>query len=158
MQKTKASIGLGIIGGVALGVWFCIAPRGATLSVPNVASAVMQAVSGPLKQSIHESVTIQAGRAYTLSYEFPRTPGRLYGSWGCRGSSAGIRNATDDTLVAFKLIGPNDEILQRVDYQAEGNFDIRINSPGRYTFVLDNGGIVRMSPRVAQIDAMYESD
>ena len=49
-------------------------------------------------------------------------------------------------------------LMGGLDKPTSGNFDIHITSPGRYTFVLDNGGIIRRSARSVEIDAMYKPD
>lgn len=150
MKKVSTSAGAVIIAGLALCVWWYGTHGGN--------NAVRAAVKGPQPIKIKQKMTVEAGKGQQLSYEFPKTPGRLYGHWSSKGISAQIKGANDDTLVAFQLIGPNNDKLQDLGKATGGNFDIRINSPGRYTFVFDNQGIIRSSARVAEIEATYQPD
>src|SRR5437660_455444 len=135
-MKIKTSAGVLIIIVALFVFWYLLMPnrdKGTHLS--GAVAAVNNAIHGPQPIPVKDSATVEAGKGRTCSYEFPKTPGRLFGHWSSKGKSAQIRGATDDTIVAFQLIGPNNNILHNLDHATGGNFDIRIDSPGRYTFV-----------------------
>lgn len=159
-MKIKTSTGVVILVVFAGFAFWAFMPSAGGTSAPLSAAtgALVNAVKGPQPIRIKETIRIEAGKGKSLSFEFPKTPGRLYGHWSASGVSTQIKGATDDTLVAFKLVGPNNESLQNLDHLTSGNFDIHITSPGRYTFTLDNAGILRASDRVVEIEATYKPD
>jgi len=150
-MKQRSIVGVFVLAGLLAAIWFFTPAR-------KVLSKASAAATGSQPIPVKETMTVEPGKIQTFGCEFPNTPGRLYGTFHVAGSSAKIKGATDDTLIAFKLIGPNNETLQKLDKPTSGNFDIHITSPGRYTFVLDNGGIIRRSARSVEIDAMYKPD
>src|SRR5437867_2107101 len=96
----KSLTRLVVLGVVIVGAWWALS-RTTRIISPSAAFARSRSI--PVKVSMK----IEAGDGETHSFEFPQTPGRLYGSWSSKGASANIKGATDDTLVAFKLIGPD---------------------------------------------------
>lgn len=109
---------------------------------------------------VRETIRIDANSVQKWPFHPPgdKFPGRLLGHWTCRGKAAGVQGAKDDTLVAFKLIGPDAKTIQQLDHSTSGNFDIRFNGPGVYTFEFNNGGVFRSSARVVEIDGTYQPD
>ena len=137
MKNASTWIGVVIIGAMAFGIWWFITPEGQSVKLPNVASAMSQMVKQPEPKTLKETFKVEPGKVREFYIEFREIPGRFYDSWSARGASAKISGANDDTLVRFKLLGPNNETLQDLDHP--------------YTFVMDNGGILRMSERVVAI-------
>ena len=74
------------------------------------------------------------------------------------GKRAGIKGANDDTLVGFTLRGPDNKVIQTLDHPTSGNFSVRCDAPGVYTFVFDNTGIIRSSARKVSIKGTYQPD
>jgi hypothetical protein len=158
-MNIKISAGGLIVAAILTGHWYFSTPApDKAAQVSSAATAIADVVAGQQTIPLKQTVTVEPGRFATYSWEFSKTPGRLYGSWISQGRSANIRGATDDTLVSFKLVGANNEILQNLDHPASGNFDIHITSPGRYTFWMGNTGMLRSSSRVVTIDATYKPD
>jgi hypothetical protein len=155
-NRTNLYSGLGICAVVVLGVWWYNAPKGAKLSLPNVAAGWVHAVNGPTKQPVKWETTVPATRVATYTYEFYK-PAHFYGSWSSLGATAGIKGAADDCLVSCELRGPDDKVLQKWGHANGGNFEVTVPAPGRYTFVLNNSGLVRNSARKVSIDAVAES-
>jgi hypothetical protein len=147
----KSLTRLVVLGVVIVGAWWALSR---TTGIISPKAAIAEARS----RAINQTFSVQAGYEHTYAVEFRNIPGRLSGHWSSQGKSAGIKGATDDSLVAFKLIGPNNNTLHNLDHQNGGNFDVRIDSPGRYTFAFDNSGIIRSSARNVSLDATYQPD
>jgi hypothetical protein len=101
---------------------------------------------------------VKVGRAYELRLSSPDKTRRwhLHGHWTCRGVSAEVGGATDDTLVRFVLRGPDDKIIETRDHPTSGNFSVNYDEPGTYTFVFDNSGIVRSSSREVEFEGTFD--
>ena len=136
---------------VCLTCWWVLSRRS---PLPSPA-ALLAAPAIPLNNTI----TVPAGKEYKLAVSYPqdRSPGWLRGTWTVGGTSAGVRGAMDDTLVSYSLIGPDDSIIDRQDHPTSGNFSVRYTG-GVYTFMFDNGGVFRSSPRVVTIEGSYQPD
>lgn len=109
--------------------------------------------------SVKQTLHIEPNRATTFNFVVPkdRVPGFLLGEWKSLGKSAGIAGATDDTLIAFRIIGPGKQIIEKQDHHPlAGSFKIRIDSPGQYNFIFDNSGIIRSSAREVEITGAYQ--
>src|SRR5882672_4642004 len=108
MKIARALIGVVILVGLALGGWWFLSRK---TGVPSPGS-----VLAPSPIAYKEKLTIEAGKFmnYTISAPNGKAPGRLYGRWMSRGSSAGVKGATDDTLVGFKLVGPDNKVLEKL--------------------------------------------
>jgi len=107
---------------------------------------------------ISESIAVEPNTSTLYRFEVKPEglPGRLSGHWTSRGKSAGIAGATDDTLVGFWIKDPNNQIVQYLDHQFEGNFSLSVAVPGTYTFEFGNAGILRSSKRVVELEGQYE--
>ena len=140
------------IGVVSAGGWLAIHQTSAA------APAVSRLADAPAPTPIKETIQVEAKKNATYTFTAPagKIPGRLYGRWTCKGKSADIKGAHDDKLVGFKLIGPDNKVIMKLDHPEFGNFDIKIDGPGAYTFEFDNSGIIRNSGRVVEIDGKYE--
>lgn len=124
---------------------------------PHPISSLVKSPPLPVRHS--DTVKPNFVHTYTLDISADHVPGTLSGSWDCKGKSAGIKGAIDDTLIAFRLKGANNEVLQQMpDHPRSGNFSLRVTRPGRYTFEFDNGGILRATPRQVSIDGTYQPD
>ena len=108
----------------------------------------------------HKRFVVPPGKliSYPVSPPLLKTPGRLFGHWVSRGSTAGIKDAQDDCLTAFELRGPDDKQIERRRHPISGNFSVRCEAPGTYTFVFYNDGPLRKSARVVEFDATYHPD
>lgn len=154
-RKSTWGTTLGICA-LILGVWWFVSRN---TIVPSPAAAFRTAVAaGPIP--IKEKIQIPANYEQTWPLSAPggKYPGRLSGHWYSRGKTAGIPGAVSDSLVSFKLVGPDNRTIQRMDHPTEGNFDIRFDGPGVYTFIFNNGGILRSSARVVEFDGTYQPD
>lgn len=110
--------------------------------------------------TIKKTILVPSGKliSYTITPPSSKIPGWLYGSFSVSGARAGIKGATDDTLVGFHILDPKNNILNRLDHPATGSFSLRVETPGTYTFVFDNAGIIRMSDRKVTFDMEYLPD
>ncbi len=107
---------------------------------------ILCAGCGKQTVQINDTIDIPANKVGTFKVEAKKAS-MLVGNWTSKGSTANVKGATDDTLVDFRLLGPNNEVLQKLDHPIEGNFSIDITKPGIYTFEFNNTGIVRSSGR-----------
>jgi hypothetical protein len=121
----------------------------------EVATATQQALRGPEK--IRRTITVEPNYAYVYTLEFPvgKVPGRLVGSWRAMGRSANLEGAADDTLIRFRLLGPNNEVVQTLERPTHGSFSVLVSTPGQYTFEFDNRGLIRSSKRLVSLEAEY---
>lgn len=141
---------------VILCVWWYVSRK---TIMPSPVAAFQAAVTAqPI--DIRESIRIEPNYEQPWRFSPPdgKFPGRLTGHWSCRGATAGISGAHDDSLVAFKLVGPDNTTIQQTKKPIDGNFDIRCDGPGVYTFVFNNAGILRSSARVVEFDGTYQPD
>lgn len=141
---------------VILGVWWYVSRK---TIMPSPVAAFTAAVSAePIR--VKQTIRIEPNYERTWPFSPPggKFPGRLSGHWSCQGKTAGIPGAHDDSLVSFKLVGPDNRTIQRLDHPNGGNFDIRFDGPGVYTFTFNNGGILRSSARVVEFDGTYQPD
>jgi hypothetical protein len=108
--------------------------------------------------TIKETIQVEARKNVTHTFTAPagKIPGRLTGRFTVKGKSAGIKGAHDDKLVGFKLVGPDSKVLLKLDHPEFGNFDVKIDSPGAYTFEFDNTGIIRNSARTVELEGNYQ--
>jgi hypothetical protein len=147
-----------ILLGTALGVWRGVllmqsrinagpgdGPSAAVGAAPSAAQAAE--VAQPRSMSIQKNLTVSATGRVGFGFPIFNVPGHLVGSWHSDGSLAG-----------FQLVGPNREQLQSLDHPSEGTFDLRIESPGYYTFHFDNRGNTGSSAKQIDLDARYEAD
>lgn len=157
MQRRSTWVGTLIVCGLILGGWWFVSRKTIIASPLATLQSAVSTAPIPIKHTIKiEPNYIQT---WTFSAVASKVPGRLYGHWSCQGKSAGIRGAHNDTLVSFKLVGPDNRVIvQEPKHPVEGNFDVRIDSPGVYTFEFNNGGIIRSSARVVKVDATYQPD
>lgn len=120
-------------------------------------SGLIKAQPQPVRSS--DSVKPNFIGTYTLDFRTDQVPGMLTGSWRSQGKTAGIKGAMDDTLIAFRLKGPNNEVLQQQqDHPTSGNFSVRVMRAGRYTFEFDNSGLIRSTSRQYSLDGTYQPD
>jgi hypothetical protein len=152
-MKKSTIVLLLVLCGVALGGWWIAARKSVTVPSPKQLLA-----AAPIR--IDETFQVPPQRSQEWTWEPPdgRTPGLLEGSWECRGSTSGIAGANDDTLVGFALRGPDNRVIQQLDHPVSGNFSLRCTSAGKYTFVFDNGGIVRSSARKVTLHGAYHPE
>jgi hypothetical protein len=156
MKRKSTLVGTLVICAVIVGGWWFASRK---TSIASPAAALKAAVSAepiPVKRTIR----IEPNHVQEWPFSPPggKVPGRLYGHWSCQGKTAGIAGAHDDSLVSFKLVGPDNKTIQELDHPTDGNFDIRFDSPGIYTFEFNNGGIVRSSARVVEFEGTYQPD
>jgi hypothetical protein len=116
-------------------------------------------ILSPVAIPIHQTFTVPVDHEYQLTLPPPgvKIPGWLRGHWTVQGASAGIKNATDDTLASFTLTGANNQILERQTRPISGNFNIRCNG-GQVTMTFNNTGLLRLSARVVTLDGSYQPD
>jgi hypothetical protein len=153
--KGRLGSTLGIFAAI-LGVWWFVSRK---TMIPSPAAAFTAIVKAePI--TIQETIRIQPDSEKMWNFSAPagKYPGRLTGHWTCRGKSAGILSAHDDSLVSFKLVGPDNRTIQHLDHPTAANVDIRVDGPGVYTFTFNNGGILRPSARVVEFDGTYQPD
>ena len=108
---------------------------------------------------VERKFKVKAGRAYELRLSSPDNGKRwhFHGHWICKGVSADIDGATDDTLVRFVLRGPDDKVVEELDHHpTSGNFSVNYDEPGTYTFVFDNSGIIRSSSREIEFEGTFD--
>ena len=141
---------------VILVVWWFVSRK---TIMPSPAAAFKAAV---VAEPIHVKEKIQVER--NLEKAWPclppggKFPGKLTGRWTCKGKSAAIAGAHDDNLVSFKLLAPDNKTLQQLDHPTAGNFEIRFDGPGAYTFVFNNAGGGHSSARVVEFEGTYQPD
>jgi len=152
MTKKKGFMVLVMLGGIGVGGWW-VASRKNVIASP---ASLLAATPIPLQKTLK----VEPGQSVSHTFAVPsdKLPGRLQGHWTCKGSSAGIKGAKDDTLVAAQLRGPDNKVMQEYDHPTAGNFSIRITAPGIYTFTFDNSGLVRSTPRMVEIEGAYQPD
>lgn len=153
MKRQSTWITTLIICGLIVGGWWVLSRK--TIMASPLAT-LTAATPVPIKQAIR----VEPNRVMTWPISAPdgKFPGRLYGHWTCRGKAAGIQGAHDDSLVAFKLVGPDNRIIQQSNHPFEGNFDLHVTGPGVYTFEFSNAGLLRSSARVIEFDGTYQPD
>jgi hypothetical protein len=107
---------------------------------------------------IERTFKIKAGRMCELRLSSPDKVRKwhLHGHWTCKGVSAEIDGATDDTLVHFVLRGPDDKVIEQRNHPTSGNFSVNYDEPGTYTFVFDNSGIIRSSSREVEFEGRFD--
>jgi hypothetical protein len=123
--------------------------------IPSIASIV---AASPV--AVNQTFTVEPGKAYQFRFEFPadKSPGRFHGSWTSQGKSAGLKGATDDTLVTFTIKGSDDKTLTTSNrHPVTGNFDFRYTG-GTVTLTFDNSGIIRSSARTVTLAGIYQPD
>ena len=142
MRAFQGLFTLVAIAAIAFGCWWFFARQTGMVPLP---AQVFQAKPIPVSKTF----TVDAGRQITWTLPPPqgKTPGTFQGQWSSCGKSAGIKRATDDTLVGFRLLGPNSNTIQSLDHPTSGNFSARYDGSGSYTLVFDNSGFVRSSAR-----------
>jgi len=142
-----------VVAAAIFGAWYFIGRKSIAVPTPK---QFLSASPVPINQT----VTIASGKEIDWTFSAPagKTPGVFQGHWTCRGKSADIKGATDDTLVAFKLLDPNNKVVQHDDHAVTGNFKVHCDDSGTYTLVFDNSGIIRSSDRNVVIDASYQPD
>jgi hypothetical protein len=79
----------------------------------------------------------------------------LFGTWRSSGKAYG---GADDTIGAFRLTDPTDRLLTSSTGATQGSFTVRVGADGNYTFVFDNGGLIRSTPRKVFLDVQYLPD
>jgi hypothetical protein len=138
----------------ALGLCWFLARAGGLL--PRGASAGQK----PEPTLVKHSLQVAQGKTQEWAFEPPRrkTPGRLFGTWSSKAASPVKTIGSDDTLASFQIRGSKNETLHTLERSTGANFDVRVEEPGKYTFWFDNGGLVRRSDRVIEIDATYQPD
>lgn len=149
-------VGTLVVGAVAFGGWWFLSRKTAIASLADAFKAAVTAQPIPFKDRVE--IAAARGAVYNVTPPGGKVPGRLYGRWTSKGVSAGIRGAKDDTLVGFKIVGPDNTLVEKLDHPTGGNFNIRFDTPGVYTFTFDNSGIIRSSARVVEIDGTYQPD
>jgi hypothetical protein len=139
---TLAAVLIGVIAMSTMRSWPWFAPPRATWA--------------PL--SVKEKIDIAARTNATYVFTAPsgKFPGRFHGRWICKGKSAGITGAHDDSLVKFKLIGPDSETIETLDHPSLEDFDVTIENAGSYTFEFFNTGIIRSSARIVELEGTYQ--
>jgi hypothetical protein len=162
-MKVLQVIGLlTVIAAVGYGGWWFVSRQSNTVPPPSqVFSSTPGQILKPPPLRVNQDFTVESRHQMTWTFAPPagKTPGLLQGRWTSQGKSAGLRGANDDTLIAFKLLGPNDNIIQQQpDHPVGGNFSVRCEGPGNLTFVFDNGGIIRSSSRQVHIEGTYQAD
>lgn len=168
MKETKPLIVLASLVGLIFAGWWLKSHKSDAASptalLQRLENRMDSRQSGILNGSsilIRQTLRIEPNRASTFNFIAPidRVPGFLSGEWKSVGKSAGIAGARDDTIIAFKLIGPDKKIIEMQDHHpVAGSFKIRIDKPGQYTFNFDNSGIVRSSAREVRVDGSYQPD
>ena len=152
MKKAKAFAVLVMLGGIGVGGWW-VASRKNVIASP---ASLLAATPIPMQKTL--KVEHGQSESYTFAVPADKLPGRLQGHWTCKGSSAGIKGAKDDTLVGAQLRGPDNKVIQDYDHPTAGNFSFRITAPGIYTFTFDNSCLVRSTPRIVEIEGSYQPD
>jgi hypothetical protein len=154
----KNTLVLILLVAVGLGVWWQLSRTfPATPGTSGIISPKEVFKARPIL--INKSLTVDARSQQTWSVPAPGpTPGLLQGRWNSSGASGGIRGAQDDTLVSFELRGPDNALLQRLDHPLTGNFSIRYETAGIYTFTFNNAGFVRSTARTVTIEGTYQPD
>jgi hypothetical protein len=152
VQRRNSLVTVIMVGALFVGGWWFVSRKIA------IASPAALVTASPIP--VTDRLNIEAGKGMTYSVTPPqgKVPGWLSGRWTCKGKSAGIKGAHDDSLVAFKIVGPDNKVIEKLDHQGCGNFKLRFDGPGAYTFVFDNSGIIRSSARVVEIDGTYQPD
>lgn len=157
MQRKSTWAATLTVCGLILGSWWFVSRKTIIASPLATLQSAVSATPIPIKQTLE--IEPNYVQPWTFAAPAGKVPGRLYGRWSCQGKGAGLRGAHDDTLVSFKLIGPDNKVIvNEPKHPIDGNFDVRIDSPGEYTFEFNNGGIIRSSARVVKVDATYQPD
>jgi hypothetical protein len=155
-KHVSTAAGIIIIGAMALAGWWFVSRKTGIASPAAVLKSAVTAEPIPVMTKLR----IEAGKGmtYTVSAPGNKVPGRLYGRWTSQGKTAGIKGATDDSLVGFRLVGPDNKVVEKSDHPSAGNFNLRFDAPGNYTFEFDNAGVVRSTARVVEFDGTYQPD
>jgi len=143
-----------IVVAAIFGAWYFMGRK--FIAVPSP-KQILTAAPVPINQT----TTIASGHEFDWTFSAPagKTPGVFQGHWTCSGKTAAIKGATDDTLIAFRILDPNNKIIQHDDdHPMGGNFKIDCDDSGSYTLVFDNSGIIRSSARNVVINATYQPD
>jgi hypothetical protein len=153
MRQSKLAASLAVVAVLAVAGWWFVGRKTAVASPATFLSASPT----PVKETIRVEANHVA--TYTLTPPEGKVPGWLTGHWTCAGKSAGIDGATDDTLIGFKIIGPDNKVIDKAGHHpTSGNFKVRIDGPGAYIFAFDNSGIIRSSARVVALNGTYQPD
>jgi hypothetical protein len=139
--------------GIIVTVWFVMARATGAKPTPLV-----NAITGRTPIILDDKFTVNQNYVMNKTLNIDRVPGLLVGNFLARGKSVGIKGAQDDTLVAFHILGPNNQRLNELDHPIRGNFSIRVTSPGTYTLVFSNGGIIRSTAREVTLDGKYQPE
>ena len=166
MKEAKPLIVLASLMGIVVAGWWLESHKSDAASPTALLQRLEQNTdshqSGMLGASVisfEQTLRIEPNRATTFNFIAPKVPGFLYGEWKSVGKSAGIAGATDDTLIAFKIVGPDKKIIEKDNHHpVSGSFKIRIESAGQYSLIFDNSGIIRSSAREVQVTGIYRPD
>ena len=168
MKETKPLITLGVLGSLIVAGWWFKSHKSDAASPTALIHRLEQTTevrqSGRLDDhpiTVKQTFHIEPHHVTTFNFVPPKdkVPGILSGEWKSVGKSAGIAGAKDDTLIAFKIIGPGKTIIEKQDHHpVGGGFKIRIDSSAQYTLIFDNSGIVRSSAREVQLNGTYQPD
>src|SRR5260221_1034272 len=93
--------GTGIIIAAILGIWWFAARKTAIASPAAAIKAAVTASATPVRETLR--IPANYNQSFTFSPAASKLPGRLYGQWTCRGKTANISGAHDDTLVSYRL-------------------------------------------------------
>jgi hypothetical protein len=154
MKALQAIVVLIVILAMGYAGWWYVSRR--TDAIPTPAQ-----VLGTTPVKVDETFTVESNHQASWTFAPPvgKSPGLLEGRWMCQGKSAGIHGAADDTLIAFKLLDPNNNVLQaQPDHPVQGNFSVRCDGTGNLTFIFDNTGIIRSSSRQIHLEGTYRPD
>jgi hypothetical protein len=70
----------------------------------------------------------------------------------------GITGATDDSLAAYDLRGPQNRVILDQRDPTSANFDFHTDVPGVYTFEFFNRGFLRNSARNIDFHRTFQPD
>jgi len=151
MKSIKPFVVGFVLGVIAMAGWWFASRKMAIASPATIFAASPIAVT--------KSLTVPPNQVVAFPWAGPegKVPGRLFGQWTSHGASAGIKGANDDQLTRFVLRGPDNRVIQTVENPTAGNFSVRFDAPGTYTFEFDNTGAFR-SPRSVQFEGTYQPD
>jgi hypothetical protein len=153
MRQTRVAASLAIVAVLAVAGWWFISRKTAVASPTSIVAASPIPVRDTLRVEANHAMT------YTLTPPQGKLPGWLSGRWTCTGKSAGIKGANDDSLIGFSIVGPDNNVIEKLDrHPTSGNFKLRFDGPGAYTFTFDNSGIIRSSARVVELSGTYQPD
>lgn len=104
---------------------------------------------------VNAEVVVPPGTTQTMSFTPTMVPGTLSGTWRSSGTAYG---ALTNSITELRVLAPGDRLLKSFQNASSGQFVVKIDSPGTYTFAMDNKGLLVRNARKVFIEGEFRPD